>query len=75
MGIVPGTASFVALGTFNTTPGSWPLLLSITALALLSGGGLFVPRRSRRRRKRAAAVSNAPTSAAAESPSHEGSEG
>lgn len=75
VGIVPGTVSFVALGTFGTTPVSWPFLLSITALALLIGGGLLVARRTRRHRKRAAAVSNAPTSAAAESPSHEGSEG
>lgn len=75
VGIVPGTVSFVALGTYGTTPGSWPFLLSITALALLTGGGLLVARRTHRNRNRAAAVSNAPTSAAAESPSHEGSEG
>lgn len=75
VGIVPGTVSFVALGTFGTKPGSWPFLLSITALALLAGGGLLVARRTRRHRKQALAESIARVSAAAESPRQEGSEG
>jgi len=74
VGIVPGTVSFVAVGTFGTTPGSWPSC-SRSPPCPPHRGGLLVARRSRRHRKRAAAVSNAPTSAAAESPSHEGSEG
>lgn len=47
-GIVPGTVSFVALGAFGTTPGSWPFVLAVTALIILTGGGLLVARRSRR---------------------------
>lgn len=72
VGIVPGTVAFVAVGAFGTTPGSWPFLLSITALALFTGGGLFVAGRRRRRRKRAAASSNAPAGAAPESPRYDG---
>jgi len=55
VGIVPGTVSFVALGTFGTTPGSWPFLLSAAALIILTGGGLLVARKSRRDHSDAAA--------------------
>jgi len=56
VGIVPGTVSFVALGTFGTTPGSWPFLISAAALIILTGGGLLAARRSRRDRSAAAPV-------------------
>lgn len=55
VGIVPGTVSFVALGTFGTTPGSWPFLLSAAGLIILTGGGLLVARKSRRDHSDAAA--------------------
>ncbi|MGB3829147.1 MAG: VTT domain-containing protein [Ornithinimicrobium sp.] len=48
VGIIPGTFSFVALGTFGTTPGSWPFLISAAGLVLLTGGGLLVARKFRR---------------------------
>ncbi len=54
-GIVPGTVSFVALGAFGTTPGSWPFVLSAAALIILTGGGLLVARKSRRDHSDAAA--------------------
>ncbi|WP_435200287.1 TVP38/TMEM64 family protein [Janibacter sp. GS2] len=50
VGIVPGTVSYVALGAFGTTPGSWPFLLSAAALIVLTGGGFLVARTLRRDR-------------------------
>ena len=47
LGILPGTVSFVALGAYGTSPGSWPFLVSVAALVLLTVGGLLVARRSR----------------------------
>jgi len=47
VGIVPGTVAYVALGTYGTTPGSWPFLLSAAALVLLSVGGVLVARSRR----------------------------
>jgi len=44
VGIVPGTVAYVALGTYGTTPGSWPFLVSAAALVLLSVGGLLASR-------------------------------
>lgn len=49
VGIVPGTAAFVALGTFGTAPGSWPFLTSAAVLVVLTAGGLLAARRSCRR--------------------------
>ena len=51
LGILPGTVSFVALGTYGTDPGSWPFLASAGALLLLTTGGLLVARRSRKRHR------------------------
>lgn len=59
-GIVPGTVSFVALGAFGTTPGSWPFVLSAAALIILTGGGLLVARKSRRDHSDAPAAPAAP---------------
>ena len=44
LGIIPGTVLYVALGTYGSTPGSWPFLVSATALGLLSVGGLLAVR-------------------------------
>lgn len=54
LGILPGTVSFVALGAYGTSPGSWPFLVSAAALALLTAGGFLVARRSRQRPRHAA---------------------
>ncbi|GAB2777035.1 TVP38/TMEM64 family protein [Nocardioides salsibiostraticola] len=50
LGILPGTVSFVALGAYGTHPGSWPFVVSVAALLLLTVGGLIVARRSRAKR-------------------------
>ncbi|MGI8793097.1 MAG: TVP38/TMEM64 family protein [Acidimicrobiales bacterium] len=54
VGIVPGTISFVALGTYAVTPGSWPFVLSVTTLAVLTVGGLLLARRHRHTDRHAA---------------------
>lgn len=47
LGIIPGTAAFVALGAYGTDPGSWPFLLAAVALAGLTAGGAALTRRFR----------------------------
>ncbi len=47
LGILPGTVSFVALGAYGTHPGSWPFVVSVVALVILTLGGLLVARRTR----------------------------
>lgn len=47
LGIVPGTVAYVALGTYGSTPGSWPFVLAATALVLLTTGGMVAVRRRR----------------------------
>lgn len=49
LGIIPGTIAFVALGTYGTSPGSWPFLLAVIVLVVLTAGGAALARRSRRR--------------------------
>lgn len=41
-GIIPGTVAYVALGTYGTSPSSWPFLVSVAALLLLSVGGALL---------------------------------
>ena len=53
LGIFPGTVSFVALGAYGTSPGSWPFIVAVAALVLLTAGGLLVARRRRPRRRMA----------------------
>ncbi|MEJ7831991.1 MAG: TVP38/TMEM64 family protein [Nocardioides sp.] len=48
LGIVPGTAVYVAVGAFGAEPGSLPFLLAIAALLLLSLVGVIRARWSRR---------------------------
>lgn len=54
LGMLPGTVSFVALGAYGTSPGSWPFLVSLVALVLLTAGGFILARRSRDRPRHAA---------------------
>lgn len=54
VGILPGTVSFVALGAYGTSPGSWPFLVSVAALVLLTAGGFLIARRSGDRPRHAA---------------------
>lgn len=62
LGIVPGTISFVALGTYAITPGSWPFVLSVATLAFLTVGGLVFARRHRHHgRNTPTAPTTAPT--------------
>ncbi len=63
LGIVPGTISFVPLGTYAIAPGSWPFVFSITTLAVLTVGGLVLARQHRHHGRHAA---TAPTNTTAE---------
>ncbi len=47
VGILPGTVAYTALGAFGTEPGSWPFLVAVGALVVLTAGGLLVARRRR----------------------------
>lgn len=47
VGIIPGTVAFVALGAYSTELGSWPILAAVTALILLTVGGVVAARRWR----------------------------
>ncbi|MEN8707081.1 MAG: TVP38/TMEM64 family protein [Nocardioides marinisabuli] len=47
LGIVPGSAVYVAVGAFGTDPGSPPFLLAIVALVLLTVLGVWRQRRTR----------------------------
>jgi uncharacterized membrane protein YdjX (TVP38/TMEM64 family) len=47
VGIIPGTVAYVTLGTYGSTPGAWPFLVSAAALVILSVGGLLVAHRRR----------------------------
>jgi len=51
VGMVPGTVAYVTLGTYGTTPGAWPFLVSAAALVFLSAAGLLAARRRRPARK------------------------
>lgn len=48
IGIVPGTVAYVALGAFAGHPGSWPFLIALGALGLLSVLGVTAAVRARR---------------------------
>lgn len=47
LGIVPGSAVYVAVGAFGADPGSPPFLLAIAALVLLTVLGVWRQRRTR----------------------------
>jgi uncharacterized membrane protein YdjX (TVP38/TMEM64 family) len=48
VGIGPGTVAYVALGAYGTSPTSWPFLVAVGALLLLSLGGAWLTARRRR---------------------------
>ncbi len=50
VGIIPGTVAFVALGAYSTDLGSWPIIAAISALIVLTVGGVVGARLWRRRR-------------------------
>ncbi|MGO1384059.1 MAG: TVP38/TMEM64 family protein [Arachnia sp.] len=45
VGILPGTIAYVAVGAYGADPGSWPFLVAVGALLLLSVGGALLARR------------------------------
>ena len=47
IGIVPGTTVYVAVGAFGFEPGSWPFVVTIVALVVLTAIGYLHSRRSR----------------------------
>ncbi|MDK3257367.1 TVP38/TMEM64 family protein [Blastococcus capsensis] len=49
LGIIPGTVAYVALGAYGTSPGSWPFVVAVLALVVLTAGGAVAARRYRRR--------------------------
>ncbi|SEL12960.1 Uncharacterized membrane protein YdjX, TVP38/TMEM64 family, SNARE-associated domain [Blastococcus sp. DSM 46786] len=48
LGIIPGTIAFAALGAYGTAPGSWPFVVAVLVLVVLSVAGAAVVRRHRR---------------------------
>ncbi|QZY30129.1 TVP38/TMEM64 family protein [Nocardioides coralli] len=46
IGILPGTAAFVALGSYGTSPTSWPFLTAAAVLVLLTVLGTVAARRN-----------------------------
>lgn len=50
IGIIPGTVAFVALGAYSTDLGSWPIITAVSALIVLTVGGVVGARLWRRRR-------------------------
>lgn len=47
IGILPGSAVYVAVGAYGTRPGSLPFLLAVAGLVLLGGIGFIRSRRAR----------------------------
>jgi uncharacterized membrane protein YdjX (TVP38/TMEM64 family) len=48
IGILPATTAYVTIGAYGWQPGAWPLWAALTALAVLTAGGLAVERHRRR---------------------------
>ncbi len=56
LGIFPASTLYAVLGAYGQAPGSWPFLVALTALALLSATGVAVSWWHRRQAGRAAAA-------------------
>ncbi len=63
IGIVPGTAVYVAVGAYGFSPGSWPFAIAVAGVVVLSLIGIV-----RSRRTRSAAAIGAPRDAPTEAP-------
>ncbi len=50
VGIIPGTIAYVTLGSYGSSPGSWPFLIALIVLVVLTAGGTVLARRSHRLR-------------------------
>lgn len=48
LGILPATTAYVTIGAYGSAPGSWPVLVSVGALVLLSAIGVLAAWRRRR---------------------------
>ncbi|AXT86289.1 TVP38/TMEM64 family protein [Aeromicrobium sp. A1-2] len=49
VGIIPGTAVYVAVGAYGFSPGSWPFAITVTGLVVLTVVGTVHARRTARR--------------------------
>ena len=47
IGIIPGTVAYATLGTYGSTSGAWPFIVSAAALVALSVGGMLIARSRR----------------------------
>jgi len=45
VGILPGTVAYVAVGAYGADPGSWPFMLAVGSLLVLTLGGAWLARR------------------------------
>lgn len=49
IGIIPGTAVYVAVGAYGFEPGSWPFIIAISGLVILTAVGILRSRLQKRR--------------------------
>ena len=63
LGILPATTAYVALGAYDSQPGSWPFWTALASLAVLSGAGGLVGLRHRRHQRHEALAASAADSA------------
>lgn len=47
LGILPGSALYAVVGAYGTTPGSWPFVVAVASLVLLTVVGVVRSRRAR----------------------------
>ena len=59
LGILPATTAYVALGAYDSQPGSWPFWTALASLAVLSGAGGLVGLRHRRHQRHEALAASA----------------
>ena len=59
LGILPATTAYVALGAYDSQPGSWPFWTALASLAVLSGAGGLVGLRHRRQQRHEAVAASA----------------
>ncbi len=59
LGILPATTAYVALGAYDSQPGSWPFWTALASLAVLNGAGGLVGLRHRRHQRHEALTASA----------------